>query len=117
MKFPSDRLFLSDPATQFVTVKGNKLVTAAPLNRELLAPGPELNVAIQCDLKFGAMTQTSTKVFNISVVDRNDNLIKVQDKVTNLTLRSPYFKQVGWMHAHGKPSRAEINEFRPLARE
>lgn len=62
----------------------------------MMSPGPELKIALQCKLKRGTATQHSiTKVFNISIVDRNDNLIKVQDKVTNLTLSSPYFKKVG----------------------
>lgn len=61
-----------------------------------MSPGPELKVAVQCTIKRGTDTQHSAvKVFNITVVDRNDNLIKVQDKVTNLTLNSPYFKKVG----------------------
>lgn len=93
--FAIDRVFFAQLASQFIAIKSNKLVTAAPLNHELMSPGPDLHVAVQCEVKFGAMTRTSTKIFNISVVDRNDNLIKVQDKVTNLTLSSPYFKQVG----------------------
>lgn len=61
-----------------------------------MSPGPELKVAVQCKVRRGKASQHSaTKVFNITVVDRNDNLIKVQDKVTNLTLNSPYFKKVG----------------------
>lgn len=83
-------------ASQFITIKNNKLFASAPLNHEMMSPGPELKVAVQCRLKSDStVTQTTTKVFNISIVDRNDNLIKVQDKVTNLTLNSPYFQKVG----------------------
>ena len=62
----------------------------------MMSPGPELKIAVQCSMRSGeTLTQVSTKVFNVSVIDRNDNLIKVQDRVTNLTLSSPYFQQVG----------------------
>lgn len=83
-------------ASDFVSIKGNQLFTRSALNHELISPGPELKVAVQCSLKSsGKFTKISSKTFNISVVDRNDNLIKVQDPVTNLTLKSPYFQQVG----------------------
>lgn len=59
------------------------------------SPGPELKVAVQCTTKRGDVQSSTTKVFNITVVDRNDNSIKVQDEVTNLTLSSPYFLEVG----------------------
>lgn len=82
--------------SEFVSVKNNKLFTSASLNHEMMMPGPELRVAVECILKTKeAEWQRSTKMFNITVIDRNDNLIKVQDKMTNLTLNSPYFKQVG----------------------
>lgn len=81
-----------------MTVKGGKLFTSKPFNHEMMSPGPELKVAVQCKARRGKVAQHSiTKVFNITVADRNDNLIKVQDKVTNLTLNSPYFKKVGGM--------------------
>lgn len=64
----------------------------------MMAPGPELKVAVQCKINHGTDVQVSTsKVFNITIVDRNDNLIKVQDKMTNLTLSSPYFLEVGYV--------------------
>lgn len=88
-------------ASNFVVIKNNKLFASKPLNHELMSPGPELNIAVQCQLKVGSSTQLSTKVFNVSVVDRNDNLIKVQDKVTNLTLSSPYFDKVGGLSCSG----------------
>lgn len=60
-----------------------------------MSPGPELHVAVECRLgSEGALQKTSTKVFNISIVDRNDNSIRVQDSATNLTLNSPYFQKV-----------------------
>lgn len=61
----------------------------------MMSPGPNLQIAVQCTIKSDTATQLSMKIFNITVVDRNDNLIKVQDKVTNLTLSSPYFAKVG----------------------
>lgn len=64
----------------------------------MMLPGPDLKVAIKCNLKLGETTQLTTKVFNISIIDRNDNLIKVQDKFTNLTLNSPYFVKVSGKH-------------------
>jgi len=85
-------------ATEYVGIRANKLHTIAPLNYEGISPGPELKVAVQCTVKMGStFIQNSIKVFNITVIDRNDNLIRVQDnhKVTNLTLDSPYFTQVG----------------------
>jgi hypothetical protein len=60
----------------------------------MMSPGPELKIAVQCHIKLGSTLQKTSKVFNISIVDRNDNLIEVQDEMTNLTLSSPYFKQV-----------------------
>lgn len=81
-------------ASEFVSIKNNKLFTTTSLNHEMMLPGPELKVAVQCNLKLGETSQLSTKVFNISVIDRNDNSIKVQDKFVNLTLSSPYFVKV-----------------------
>lgn len=87
--------FSSPSASQFVSIKNNKLFTSASLNHEMMSPGPDLKVAVQCSIKSDIITHLTTKVFNITVIDRNDNLIKVQDKVTNLTLNSPYFAKVG----------------------
>lgn len=63
----------------------------------MMLPGPELKVAVQCIVKMGNVVQLSTRTFNITIIDTNDNLIKVQanHKMTNLTLDSPYFVQVG----------------------
>lgn len=88
-------MFCLHLASEFITVKNTKLFTSVALNHEMMSPGPNLQVAVQCSIKSNATTQVSTKVFNISIVDRNDNLIKVQDEVTNLTLSSPYFVKVG----------------------
>ncbi|CRL00904.1 CLUMA_CG014154, isoform A [Clunio marinus] len=38
-------------ATDFITIKNNKLFTSAPLNHEMMSPGPELKIAVQCHLK------------------------------------------------------------------
>ena len=81
----------------------------------MMAPGPELKVAVQCRInRHGKDFQISTtKVFNITVVDRNDNLIKVQDKMTNLTLSSPYFLEVGFVKMCQKVfAKGQINELR-----
>ena len=76
-------------------MKNNKLFTAISLNHEMMSPGPQLSIAVQCNLKSDDLKMKSQKVFNITIIDQNDNLIKVQDKMINLTLNSPYFKQVG----------------------
>lgn len=90
------------PGSEFVALKDNKLFTSASLNHEMTSPGPNLAVSVQCTVKSDDLVQESAKTFNISVIDRNDNLIKVQDKVTNLTLNSPYFRKVGgWTHRVG----------------
>lgn len=88
-------LFSLQLASEFITVKNNKLFTTAPLNHEMMSPGPDLQVTVQCTIKSDSITQLHSKVFNVTVVDRNDNLIRVQDSVTNLTLSSPYFVKVG----------------------
>lgn len=87
--------FILLSGSEFVALKDNKLFTSASLNHEMTSPGPDLSVNVQCTLKSDDFVQETTKLFNISVIDRNDNLIKVQDKVTNLTLNSPYFRKVG----------------------
>ena len=87
--------FLIQLASDFVTIKNNKLLASTPLNHEMMSPGPELKVAVRCSIKADTIIHLYEKVFNISVIDRNDNLIKVQDTEKNLTLNSPYFKQVG----------------------
>lgn len=61
----------------------------------MMSPGPDLKVSVQCSIINDVTTIQSTKVFNVSIIDRNDNVIRVQDKVTNLTLNSPYFVKVG----------------------
>jgi hypothetical protein len=59
------------------------------------SPGHNFKVEIQCDVISKSQTKSTTiKVFNISVIDVNDNFIKVQDPQKNLTLKSPYFEKV-----------------------
>lgn len=77
-------------------MKNNKMITNSPINYENMMPGPEMKVALQCELKLGSFLRVRTKTFNITIIDLNDNLIKVQDnhEYNNLTLDSPYFTQV-----------------------
>lgn len=77
-------------------MRNNKMITNSPINYENMMPGPEMKVSLQCELKLGSFSRVSTKTFNITIIDLNDNLIKVQDNHlhTNLTLDSPYFTQV-----------------------
>lgn len=60
-----------------------------------------LNLNVQCHVKSKktALSQYFTKVYNITIMDLNDNTIKVQSnhKAINVTLDSPYFQKVsGW---------------------
>lgn len=60
-----------------------------------------LNLNIQCHVKSKktALSQYFTKVYNITIMDLNDNTIKVQSnhKAINVTMDSPYFQKVsGW---------------------
>lgn len=86
---------ISFTATQFVAIKNNKLITKNSLNHEMSSPGHEFKVAVQCEVVSESQSKfMSTKVFNISVIDVNDNFIRAQDAHINLTLNSPYFKKV-----------------------
>lgn len=66
------------------------------LNHELSSPGSEIKVAINCDVtsKNSLLFASKVHVFNVSIVDRNDNQIRVQDKRKDVELSSPYFKKV-----------------------
>ncbi|CAG9798345.1 unnamed protein product [Chironomus riparius] len=76
--------------TNFFDIKNNKIFTKTTLDRER---NSSLKVNIQCNIKMGSFVFNDTKVFNISVIDVNDNPVKVQDnhKVTNVKLDSPNF--------------------------
>lgn len=79
-----------------MSIKGNRFYTIASLNRE---KNSSIKVNVECHLKStkSPLSQFSTKLFNFTVMDVNDNAIKVQSnhKVINVTLDSPYFQKVG----------------------
>lgn len=79
--------------TDFFDMKNNKIFTKKSLNRE---ENPEIQVNIACHVKMGSLfSHYETKVFNITILDVNDNIIKDQDshKVTTLKLDTPNFEK------------------------
>lgn len=82
--------------TDLITIRNNKFYSIALLNRERIT---SLELNVQCHIKStkSPLSKISTKVFNITVMDLNDNTIKVEidQKTINVTLVSPYFVKVG----------------------
>jgi hypothetical protein len=81
-------------ATDMIALKGNKIYSNAPLNYEQQA---SLKVNVQCHLKStkSEFSRIDRKVFNITILDVNDNVIRLQGNHTvNIKLDSPYFQEV-----------------------
>ncbi|XP_070499591.1 uncharacterized protein Ret isoform X3 [Chironomus tepperi] len=76
--------------TNFFDIKNNKIFTKTTLDRER---NPSLKVNIQCHIRMGSFVLSDTKVFNVTVIDVNDNPVKVQEnhKITNMKLDSPNY--------------------------
>lgn len=83
-----------------VTLKGNKFFSNAPFNYEHQT---SLKVNVQCHIKSTKtqFSQFNKKVFNITLLDVNDNVIRLQGNSTiNVKLDSPYFEKVRGMFLH-----------------
>lgn len=87
---------LSYTGTDLITLKGNRFYTTALLNREEIS---SLKLSVQCHVKSTKtqFSQISTKIFNFTIMDLNDNAIQVQSnhKVINVTRSKPSFQEVG----------------------
>lgn len=80
--------------TDICDIKRNKIFTKNTLDRERVS---ELQLNIECHIKMGSLfSYRERRVFNVTVLDVNDNAIKVQEnhKVTNVKLDTPNFEKV-----------------------
>jgi hypothetical protein len=90
--------FFLSSATDYFMIKNGSLYSKTMFDHDTYNPGPQLSAHVECFLHLSpnVLPIVHEKVFNITVLDLNDNGIVVQaaNKTVNIVLEQPHFVKV-----------------------